>query len=123
VPHLTLEYTKNVEQNVNFQDLFSVLHDILADVGGVNIDNCKSRAIRRDDYHIGTGEADKAFVHLELLLLEGRSSELKQEIGRRILKVLTEYYASSQAERDLQITVQIGDIQRSGYFKVPTGTY
>ncbi|MFQ6023558.1 MAG: 5-carboxymethyl-2-hydroxymuconate Delta-isomerase [Acidiferrobacterales bacterium] len=123
MPHLTLEYTENVEQNVNFQDLFSVLHDILADVGGVNIDNCKSRAIRRDNYHIGAGEADKAFVHLELLLLEGRSSELKQEIGRRILNVLTQYYASSQAERDLQITVQIGDIQRSGYFKVPTGTY
>lgn len=119
MPHLTLEYSQNIRQKVNFKDLFSGLHQILAAKGGVKIENCKSRAVRRDEFHIGNGERTSAFIHLELSMLEGRSVALKQEVGREILEFLREYYAPSIAEHDLQITVEIKDIHRSTYFKIP----
>jgi 5-carboxymethyl-2-hydroxymuconate isomerase len=123
MPHLTLQYTENVDQNINFEELFSTLHHILADVGGIKIDNCKSRAIKLEDYYIGQGEDDHVFIHLDLRFLEGRSLELKQEIGRQILSTLKEYYAPSMAKYNMQITVEIRDIQRETYFKIPEGSF
>ena len=122
MPHLTLEYTSNVRQHVNLGELFSALHGVLAQVGGVSIENCKSRAVKHHDFYIGSGGSNKAFVHLGMTMLEGRPLALKQKVGENILRLLKDTYAASMVEHDLQITVEIRDIQRTTYFKVPEGT-
>jgi 5-carboxymethyl-2-hydroxymuconate isomerase len=113
MPHLTLEYTSNIRQHVNLAELFSALHRVLAEVGGVSIENCKSRAVKHHDFYIGSGGSNKAFVHLGMTMLEGRPLALKQKVGESILRLLKDTYA---------ITVEIKDIQRATYFKVPEGT-
>ena len=122
MPHLTLEYTSNIRQHVNFAELFSAVHRVLAQVGGVSIENCKSRAVKHHDFYIGSGGSSKAFVHLGMTMLEGRPLALKQKVGESILRVLQDTYAASMVEQDLQITVEVRDIQRATYFKVPEGT-
>jgi 5-carboxymethyl-2-hydroxymuconate isomerase len=123
MPHLTLEYTENLaHQEVHFAELFLALHQVLADVGGIRIGNCKSRAVELSDYCVGQGQAESAFVHLGVRFMEGRPLELKQEIGQQLLGILKEHYALALAERGLQITVEIADIQQGAYFKIPEGT-
>lgn len=122
MPQITLEYTGNLKQDVNWPALFAQIHKVLADVGGIQIGNCKSRATELKDYYVGEGEDRNAFVHLEVRFVEGRSRELKQELGRTILSVLEEQYRPSLGDFDLQITVEIDDIQREMYFKIPEGT-
>jgi 5-carboxymethyl-2-hydroxymuconate isomerase len=123
MPHLTLEYTGNIEQEIDFDDLFGKLHRILAGVGAIRLDNCKSRAWRLDHYYIADGGAQHAFVHLVMRFLAGRPRELKQEIGRQSLTILKEAFAPSLAELELQISVEIQDIERSTYLKAPEGTF
>ena len=118
MPHLMLEYTGNVSGVIRPDELLPELHQVLAQEAGINIGNCKSRAIRRDDYCIGQGEDRQAFVHLEIRVLEGRSSEVKKAIGEHSLAVLEDHLASASHELDLQLTVEIVDMQRTGYFKV-----
>ncbi|MCP5054402.1 MAG: hypothetical protein GY940_44960, partial [bacterium] len=79
MPHLVLEYTGNIQQEVDFQDMFSRFHSVLSDTGGININNCKSRAVKLDHYYIGGGMPGQAFLHLEVRFLEGRAAALKQE--------------------------------------------
>lgn len=122
MPHLTLQYTENINQDIDFPDLFSKLHGILVDPGGIKIDNCKSRAIRLENYYIGRGEISNAFVHLDVQFLEGRSILLKKEIGNQMLDALKKYYKLSIAEFNLQITIEIRDIQREVYYKFPEGS-
>ncbi|MFC1724750.1 5-carboxymethyl-2-hydroxymuconate Delta-isomerase [candidate division KSB1 bacterium] len=117
MPHLTLEYTNNITQTVDFNNLFTDLHGILEETGGININNCKSRAVQLDKFFIAKGESNKAFVHLDVSFLEGRPVELKQEIGSKILEKLKKHYKQSIAELDIQITVEIKDIRRDVYFK------
>ena len=119
MPHLTLEYTENLGKSINFTSLFSDFHKILSDVGGININNCKSRAVPRREYFIGSGKENAAFVHLTVSFLEGRSNELKEKIGRHILKTLRDCYSQLMAVYDLQISVEFIDIPRSLYFKYP----
>jgi 5-carboxymethyl-2-hydroxymuconate isomerase len=122
MPHLTLEYSSNIELELNHKDLFAQLHRFLKEVGGIRIDNFKSRALKRNVYLVGRGDINNAFVHLEVRLLEGRSPEIKKEIGQGCLLLLKEFYAASLANQALQITVEIVDIARKGYFKHPDGT-
>ena len=122
MPHLTLEYTANIEQPVWFEKLFTDLHQILAEEGGIRPDNLKSRARRLDTYYIANGAADQALVHLDLRLMAGRSPNWKQQIGRQLLHCLKDYYGPALASLNLQITVEIQDIDPDAYFKIPDGT-
>jgi 5-carboxymethyl-2-hydroxymuconate isomerase len=121
MPHLTLEYTNNLCPTAGFNELFAQLHRVLAEVGGIPLANCKSRAIRLDDYFVGGGGARQAFVHLTIRFLAGRSTELKRQLGRQSLSVLRQHFPPS-AELDLQLTVEIQEIERSTYCKFPEGT-
>jgi 5-carboxymethyl-2-hydroxymuconate isomerase len=69
VPLLTLEYTANISQDVPLPNLFATLHQVLSDLTGISLDNFKSRAVRRDHFHIGAGQAGNAFAHLEIRIL------------------------------------------------------
>jgi len=122
MPHLTLEYTPNLDQEIVADVLFARLHQVLAEVGGIAIGNCKSRIVCLDGYYIATGGPRNAFVHLTIRFLEGRAIELKQKVGRASLRVLDEYFAPSSATLDLQLTVEMQDIERATYFKIPEGT-
>ena len=117
MPHLTLEVTDNVDQPIAFDALFAELHQVLASVAGIRVDNCKSRALRRKIYYIGDGGTSKAFVHLEMCILEGRTAEAKQAVGKLCLQVLQRYFARSSGELDLQITLEVRDMQPAAYFK------
>lgn len=121
MPHLTLEYTDNLGSASSFDELFAQLHQVLAEVGGIALGNCKSRAIRLDDYFVGGGGAQHAFVHLTIRFLAGRSTEVKQQIGRQSLAVLKQHFPLSAA-LDLQLTVEIQGIERATYCKFPEGT-
>jgi 5-carboxymethyl-2-hydroxymuconate isomerase len=122
MPHLTLEYTAGLRPDIEFEGLFARLHDVLSDVAGIKKGNCKSRAIKLDRYLVGDGTSGEGFVHLDARFLEGRPLELKEEIGLRLLAALKQSYESRVEEGDLQITVEIRDIERATYFKIPTGS-
>lgn len=123
MPQMTLEYTANIPQEINTRDLFSGLHQTVADILGISVDNCKSRAFRLDAYHIGRREDQGAFAHLEVRFLDGRPLEVKQEVGQQCLSLLEAYFEPSPTELALQITVEVRDIQRATYFKIPQGTF
>jgi 5-carboxymethyl-2-hydroxymuconate isomerase len=120
MPHLTLEYTDNLKPATSFGELFSHLHRIVADVGGIPLNNCKSRAIRLEEYFAGEGGARQAFAHLTIRFMAGRSVEVKEEIGRQSLAALRHFFPP--VELALQVTLEIQEIERSTYFKFPEGT-
>lgn len=120
MPHLKLEYTSNLPREIASEELFGRLHRILADVGGIDIRNCKSRAIELHNFFVGDGASDEGYVHLDVRFLEGRRPELKTELGRRILEALRDAYDTG--ERAIQVTVEVGDIARAYYFKHPERT-
>ena len=119
MPHLVLEYTDNIGIAIQLTDLFGQLHEAISQTGGIAIENCKSRAYKLQNYWTGPGEPDNAFVHLEIQVLEGKTLELKQELGRRCLGLLRSHFAGVPANLDLQITIEIRDMPPEFYFKAP----
>lgn len=119
MPHLTLEHTTNLLASMPLEELFARLHAILHDIGGIRRENCKSRAVERERFYVGDGAPGGGFVHLDVRFLEGRSLELKQEIGLEMLALLRECYGTDGDTAVVQFTVEIRDITRATYFKFP----
>ncbi|MEZ5083904.1 MAG: hypothetical protein R2750_10710 [Bacteroidales bacterium] len=122
MPQITIEYTENLRGNFSGLNLFSELHQCIHQTTGIQIENCKSRATRLDDYFIGEGGNNKAFVHVAMDILEGRPSSVIVDLGQNVLEMLKKKLVSENEKLELQITVQIGEMKRKNYFKYPEGT-
>jgi len=90
MPHLTLEYTDNL--TVDVQPLLARLFDEVVATGAINLKGLKGRAIRHSDYRIADGDPRYAFVHVGLLIREGRPLEIQQDAARRVMAVLQETF-------------------------------
>lgn len=120
MPQITLTYTANLPAAAASRELLLGLHSILATTGGVRLGNCKSRILAVDRFAVGDGGVDEAFVHLDVRLLAGRTTERKRQVGEEMLALLRAAYGERGG--GLQITVEIRDIQPEEYFKHPQGT-
>jgi 5-carboxymethyl-2-hydroxymuconate isomerase len=109
MPHLTLEYSDNVVFEV--QPLLAHLHDELVATGAVNLKGLKSRAIHHTDYRIADGYSGYAFVHLNILLREGRPLETQQEVAKRAMAVLEETFGHYFDKGYISLSVDIKEMK------------
>ena len=109
MPHLTLEYTDNLAFEA--QPLLARLHDELVATGAVNLKGIKSRAIRHTEYRIADGDAGYAFVHVNVLIREGRPLETQREAARRVLAVLKETFGRRFEDGYLSLSVDIKEMR------------
>src|SRR5512139_2415183 len=108
MPHLTLEYTDNLDFEV--QPLLARLHSELVATGAINLKGIKSRAVRHSEYRIADGNPEYAFVHVNLLIREGRPIETQQEAARRVLGVLKETFGDRFIDSYLSLSVDIKEM-------------
>ena len=109
MPHLTLEYTGNLDFEV--QPLLARLHSELVTTGAINLKGLKSRAIRHGEYRIADGNPNYAFVHVNLLIREGRPPEVQRELAQRVMAVLKETFGDRFEKGHLSLSVDIKEMR------------
>ena len=109
MPHLTLEYTENLEFEI--QPLLARMHSELVATGAINLKGLKSRAVRHSEYRIADGNPDYAFVHVNLLIREGRPPEVQSEFARRVMAVLKETFGDRFENSHLSLSVDIKEMR------------
>jgi 5-carboxymethyl-2-hydroxymuconate isomerase len=109
MPHLTLEYTDNLEFDT--QPLLARLHSELVATGAVNLKGLKSRIVRHSEYRMADGNPEYAFVHVNLLIREGRPLEIQKDMSQRILDVLKETFGERFDNSYLSLSVDIKEMR------------
>jgi len=109
MPHLTLEYTNNLEFDV--QPLLARLHSELVATGAINLKGLKSRVVRHVEYRIADGNPDYAFVHVNLLIREGRPLEVQKDASQRVLAALKETFGDRFENSYLSLSVDIKEMR------------
>ena len=109
MPHLTLEYTDNLEFDA--QPLLEHLHSELVATGAINLKGLKSRAIQHTEYRIADGNPEYAFVHVNLLIREGRPLEVQKDMSQRVLDVLKETFGERFESSYLSLSVDIKEMR------------
>ena len=109
MPHLTLEYTDNL--NFEVQPLLNRLHSELVATGAINLKGIKSRAVRHSQYRIADGDPNYAFVHVSLLIREGRPLEIQKDAAQRVMAVLKETFGYLFTDSYLSMSVDIKEMR------------
>ena len=109
MPHLILEYTENLD--VNVQPLLTRLHEEVVATGAINLKGIKSRATKHAQFRIADGDPDYAFVHGGLLIREGRPIEIQKEAARRVMHVLQESCGNLFAIKKLSLSVDLKEMR------------
>jgi len=109
MPHLTLEYTDNI--NFEVQPLLARLHSELVATGAINLKGIKSRAVRHSQYRIADGDPNYAFVHVSLLIREGRPLEIQKDAAQRVMAVLKETFGYRFTDSYLSLSVDIKEMR------------
>ena len=119
-----LDYTANLIDDIDYNKLLARVHHVINLIAGVNIYNCRSRAIKLDNFCVGEGTDDnKAFVNLRIRILHGRTNDVNQVLADKLLEVLEEAYTESIHNMDVQISVSIVEVDSNDYAKYPSGMF
>lgn len=116
MPHLIVEYSQNLAGFPEAQALAELNQAVTSSPEILDEADLKSRCVRVDTFAIGTAPAQRAFVHAQLRLLSGRSSEAKQDLSGRVAAVLRRL-TPRPAGVMVQLSVEIVDMDRGSYVK------
>jgi len=118
LPHAILEYTENILDDGDFGFLFDRLHEMLVETGGCNPREMRTRAYRLEHFRMGNGSPNNAFAHLTIKVQQGRPPELVAAMGAAAIAIMEEHFAIALQQQQCDLTVEIQEILRHGYFKV-----
>lgn len=121
MPHLTFEYSGNLDRDAVHRALVST-NQILSESELFVDSDIKSRAYCADHFLVGTGvdPIEHAFVAVRLELLSGREHALREILGQMVLRALEKAELDGPGLR-LQLSVQVVEMASEMYFKSVQG--
>ena len=114
MPHLTVEYSRNIEQDVAPRDLLARLHATMVATPEFPLGGIRVRAAPRDLYIVADGDPDNAFVALALRIGRGRDEATRKRISESLMATLADVMAASFAKRGLSLSVEIQEFDEAG---------
>ncbi|MEM1088869.1 MAG: 5-carboxymethyl-2-hydroxymuconate isomerase [Pseudomonadota bacterium] len=115
--HQVVEYSANIEAQLDIQELVNVLHQAAADCGVFPLAGIRTRAERRDCYRIADGHPDNAFINVYARIGPRPSSERKQAqdfIFDRLQAFLAPIYESTPLAVSMEMTELPEDREKTG---------
>ncbi|QBC43846.1 5-carboxymethyl-2-hydroxymuconate Delta-isomerase [Iodobacter fluviatilis] len=111
MPHLNLEYSKNLS-GFNPRLALQQLNNALIESGHYIESDIQSRAMGFDDFLIGNKDEGRAFIHIKLRLLSGRSAEIKKALSDALIQAIE---IDNPQALNISIRAEIIDIDRGSY--------
>ena len=114
MPHLTVEYSRNIEDDVAPRDLLVQLHETMVATDVFPIGGIRVRAAPRDLYIVADGDPENAFVAVTLRIGQGRDEATRKRVSEMLMATLADATAASFAKRGLSLSVEIQEIDEAG---------
>lgn len=115
MPHLTLEYTTNLT-GFPVESALVALNQAMLASGLFTDTDIKSRAIALEHFRVGQATAGRAFIHVRVALLAGRSPEARKALADALLAALTPT-VNSIPGTEIQLSVETTELDRPSYAK------
>lgn len=116
MPHLTLEYSSNLDNILDTVEVLTQVHMTMVETGEFLLTELKSRSIVYEDYLIGDGDESSAFVYLKISMISKRSDAIKKQVAKQALNILVDHLHDQEVSQ-CQVSVDLRDIDESSYFK------
>jgi 5-carboxymethyl-2-hydroxymuconate isomerase len=110
MPHLMIDYSANVEPDVDMGALCDTLRDVAASIDAFPLAGVKVRAVRVDHYAIADGNPEHGFIDISVRIREGRDMQTKQNAAQTIFDAANEFVADVMQCRSLALSLELRDI-------------
>lgn len=117
MPHLLVEYSANVEDLIELDEMLDKLRDAALTSGVFPLGGLRIRAQRMDHYRIADCHPDNGYVHVTATIGHGRPLDVKQQVGEALFAVLTEHLDTAFRESPLAISFNIQEFHPQLSFK------
>ena len=110
MPHFILEYSANLEDDLDLDGLFKALHEAAMETGVFALGGVRFRAHRCEHYLVADNDPDNAFVHLTARIGRRRDPDVRREVGEKIFDALAQYLDGLYRERPLAISFEVTEL-------------
>ena len=110
MPHLMIDYSANVEPDVDIGGLCNTLRYVAASIDAFPLAGVKVRAVRVEHYAIADGNPEHGFIDISVRIREGRDMETKQNAAQKIFDAANEFVADVMRRRSLALSLELRDI-------------
>lgn len=117
MPHFVIEYSANLEPDIDLHAIVDAVHAAAAGSGLFKIGGIRVRTLRHDIYKIADGNPAHAFLHVRANILEGRSVEDREKLGNTTLAAVDALLAEAQRKRGIALSVEVSEIDHNMSFK------
>ena len=111
MPHCVIEYTRNVEKDVDIKKLVDVAFNAVETSGHFDRAAIKARALGFDIFKSGQNRDD--YIHVKLRILSGRTTEQKIQLSDHMVDCLSPHIAKTKS-----LTIEIIDMDIDSYGKL-----
>lgn len=124
MPHVYLEYTAGVADEVDFKSACQRLHRTLVGVSGLRLDLVKTRLVSYDHTFVGDCDERQHFIHLNVSTVAGKAGddEQRRAISTALLEVMADIFAPALLRHKVDLSVQVTEVPASGYVRKRSAT-
>ena len=118
MPHLTLEYSANLRDGGQIQNLCQKLAQTLIAQDVFPLGGIRVRAVPCEDFCIADGRLpDAVFIHGTLKIGAGRTSEVKQKTLDDLFAVMKSHFAAQFERHGLALSLELYEFSDAGALK------
>ncbi len=110
MPHLSIEYSRNLEARLDMPGFLRVLRDAAVATGVFPPAGIRVRAHAADHVLIADGQPGHAFIDIAVRLRGGRSPEDKARATAAIFAAAEAFCAGDLAQHSLMLSLEMRDI-------------
>lgn len=112
MPHITIEISRNLADEVDCDTLVGRLHQAVVSTGVFSAQAIRSRLCVLEHYRVGDSP-ENAFVHVGMRIAPGRDEETKKRIIDGVFGELCEFLQRSYDARPLALSLEIEDLPQT----------
>jgi 5-carboxymethyl-2-hydroxymuconate isomerase len=117
LPHLIVEYSANIEDQIALDALLDKLHTCALGTGVFPLGGLRVRAHRTDAYRIADKAPDNGFVHVTALIGHGRPLDVQQRAAEELFASLTAHLEPLFSKSPLAISLNVQEFHPVLNFK------
>ncbi|MFT5114972.1 MAG: 5-carboxymethyl-2-hydroxymuconate isomerase [Parasphingorhabdus sp.] len=118
MPHIIIEYSANLESNLDMQEIIDGLHQTALETGVFPLGGLRTRAARREQFRIADGHRDNTFIHVILKIGSGRDYETKKRAFDQMSGSLSDLLKATFASTPIGISIELVEIDPKFTYKL-----
>ncbi|MGX9521889.1 MULTISPECIES: 5-carboxymethyl-2-hydroxymuconate Delta-isomerase [Vibrio] len=117
MPHFIMEFSPNIEKDVDIPELMKVIHREAIATGVFPKGGIRTRAVKSDYYLIADEDPENRFVHLTAKVGTGRDLDVRRKAAEQIFEVFSAYLKPVFEQQYLSIGFEMIELHPELNFK------